>query len=82
MTDKYQMPCSMSEKEQWEVAHALIEQYGEYVGNYLISSIRHYMETKDHQKVADMMVLSERIDALNGGRTVVQRDPPDRPFSH
>lgn len=64
-------------KVRYQLAIAYMEQYGEYVGNFLLGALQEAMDSRDQGKAADWMAISECVDELNGGRTIIQRDPPD-----
>lgn len=70
-------PTSIPLKDRYLLAIAYMEQYGEYVGNFLLGALQEAMESRDQGKAADWMAISECVDELNGGRTIIQRDPPD-----
>lgn len=79
----YDPPCSIPLNERYALAMAYMEQYGIYVGNFLLGSVQSAMKERDFQRAADMMAIGRCVDELNGGSTEVQRNPPiGKGFAH
>jgi hypothetical protein len=65
------------------MAAAYMEQYGEYVGNFLLGAVSQAMEDRDQAKAADWLAICDCVDELSGGRTIVHPSPPrEKDFSH
>lgn len=67
-------PLSMGERD--EIASALIERYGIYVGNYLIEAVDRAMDDHDHAKLADLLAISDAMTKMLGGQVVLQPNFP------
>lgn len=73
----YGSPSSIPLKQLYEMASAYMEQYGEYVGNFLLGAIRQAMDDGDKDKAADWFAICDCVEDLNGGPAIIQRDPPN-----